>query len=202
MPIRWSRPNLRALSEREAHIVSKWSSKTWRKSDVPCKLVPVDEFVVLVGGAGRLVLHFLGEVLEEAAPLRCGAELGHEVGGHLDALVREQHEAGPGYVVDVVDVVRGRDGREVSVGLFKGCFVKHDASTMSRTKDTGVGVVTHRIAVPDLDDLLVRTEHVAFACHPATALYPRHILHWQAVSLVLKSEMSCRTDIIQQRMSC
>lgn len=166
------------------------------KPDVLGQLGAIDELVVLVGGAGRLVLHLLREVLEEAAPLWCGAELGHEVGGHLDALVREQHEASPRYVVDVVDIVRGRDGREVSVGLFKGCFVKHDASTMSRTKDTGVGVVTHRIAVPDLYDLLVRTEDIPLASHPAPTLYPRNILHRQPVPLILHRQMARRPYVI------
>ena len=88
----------------------------WRRH-VLGELAAVDELVVLVGGARRLVLHLLREVLEEAAPLWRGPELGDEVRRHLDALVREQHETGPRYVVDVVDVPRGGDGREVGLGL-------------------------------------------------------------------------------------
>ena len=88
MPIRWSRPSLCALSERRAHIVSKSQRRAAKsKADVLCKLVPVDEFVVLVGGTRRLVFHLLCEVLEETTPFRRRAELRYEICCHLDALI-------------------------------------------------------------------------------------------------------------------
>ena len=88
-----------------------------KKRDVLCELGAVDELVVLVRSARRLVLHLLREILKETAPLGRGPELGHEVRGHLDALVGEQQEAGARDMVHVIDVVSGCDRSEVRLGL-------------------------------------------------------------------------------------
>ena len=69
-----------------------------------CKFVALDELVVLVRCSGRLILHFLREILEEAAPARRRAELGNVIRGHLDTLVRAHEKTASRQMVDIVNI--------------------------------------------------------------------------------------------------
>lgn len=86
--------------------------------DAHLQLVPLYKLEVLIHTAHRLVLHLLRDVLEEARPPRRGAELRDVERAHLDPFVRGHDDPAPGDVVHVVQVIRGRYGREVRRGLF------------------------------------------------------------------------------------
>ena len=60
---------------------------------------------------------------------------------------------------------------------------------------------THRVLVPDLDNLLVRAEDEALAGHPAATLDPRDVRDGQPVPLVLDRERTRRPNVVQQRVA-
>ncbi len=131
-------------------VRGSWELGERARGNVLGKLVPVDELVVLVCSAGRLVLHLLGEVFEETAPFGRRAKLGHEVRRHPDALVREEHDASSGYVVHVVEVVRRCDRGKVSLGLDGHC---NSATLSARTRMSPRTVLRFQILMTFLSAL-------------------------------------------------
>jgi hypothetical protein len=96
----------------DCKIVSSFD-RTRAKKDRRRKLRALDEFIVLVDVPSRLVLHLLGDVLQERAPFWSGTKLRQIEGRHLNALVGTEDEATARHVVDMVDVCCGSDGRKV-----------------------------------------------------------------------------------------
>src|ERR1700730_5595348 len=60
---------------------------------------------------------------------------------------------------------------------------------------------TNRVALPDLDHLLVGTEHHAVTSHGAPALYPHYVLKRQAVTLIFRRERAGGAHVVQQSVT-